>query len=360
MADVNRYALIMAGGSGTRLWPLSRIDRPKQLLDLLGERTMLQQAYDRLLSVVPPDNILVATNREYAGEVREQLPDLPTDNVLGEPEGRGTAAAIGLGAVAIAARDPRSVMIVVTADHVISRVGAFHAALRAATTIAIGGFLVTLGIHPTFPSTGLGYVERAESLAESEGLVAYHVARFVEKPTRERAEQFLASGTYSWNSGMFIWPVELILSSFNRLMPDLASGLAVLARAVDTTGFSDAVVRVWSQLPKQTIDYGIMEKAERVAVIPVDIGWSDVGSWPSVYDELPHDAEGNAVVGDHVGIDTRGSLVYAPKRLVATIGLDDMIVVAAGDVILICPKSRAQDVRGIVARLQQTGATRHL
>lgn len=360
MADPRRFALIMAGGSGTRLWPLSRTDRPKQLLNLLGERTMLQQAYDRLLTLVPPENVLVATNREYAAEVREQLPDLPPDNVLGEPEGRGTAAAIGLGAVAIARRDPDAVMIVVTADHVITRVGAFRAALRTAAEVAQGGYLVTLGIQPTFPSTGLGYVERDGTLGAFDGLEAYRVARFVEKPNRERAEAFLQAGTYSWNSGMFIWPVETILKAIALHMPDLFAGLDEIARAIGTPAFAATLGRVWPTLPKQTIDYGIMEKAERVAVIPVDIGWSDVGSWPSVYDELAHDAHGNAVVGQSIGIDTTNSLIYAPDRLVATIGLDEMIVVAAGDVILICPTSRAQEVRELVAKLKEGGKNRYL
>lgn len=360
MADSRRFALIMAGGSGTRLWPLSRTDRPKQLLNLLGERTMLQQAYDRLLSLVPPENVLVATNREYAGEVREQLPDLLAENVLGEPEGRGTAGAIGLGAVAIARRDASAVMIVVTADHVITRVAAFRAALRAAVEVAQNGYLVTLGIQPTFPSTGLGYVERDEELGTFDGQEAYRVARFVEKPDRERAETFLQAGTYSWNSGMFIWPVETILNALATYMPDLSAGLKDIGGAIGTPAFATTLGRVWPTLPKQTIDYGIMEKAERVAVIPVDIGWSDVGSWPSVYDELAHNAEGNAVVGQSVAIDTTNSLIYAPDRLVATIGLDEMIVVASGDVILICPTSRAQEVRELVAKLKESGKSKYL
>jgi mannose-1-phosphate guanylyltransferase len=360
MADRHLYALIMAGGSGTRLWPLSRSNRPKQLLNLVGGRTMLQQAYDRLLALVPPENILVATNREYAGEVRDQLPELPADNILGEPEGRGTASAIGLGGTLIAERDPGAIMIVVTADHVIARVGAFQAALRAATLVARGGYLVTLGIQPTFPSTGLGYIERADRLDAAEGLTAYRVARFVEKPDRERAEAFLEAGAYSWNSGMFIWPVELILDAFRRFMPDLSAGLEEIYRAVGTAGFTATVDRVWPTLPKQTIDYGVMEKADRVAVIPVDIGWSDVGSWPSVYDELAHDLDGNAAVGRVVSIDTRGSLLYAPERLVAAIGLEDMIVVATDDVVLICPMSRAQEVRDLVAKLKEQGEGRYL
>lgn len=360
MSERNLYALIMAGGSGTRLWPVSRSDRPKQLLDLLGERTMLQQSYDRLLTLVSPENILVATNREYVDEVREQLSEVPPANVLGEPEGRGTAAAIGLGAAVIAARDPEAIMIVVTADHVIARVGAFQNALRAATAVAADGWLVTLGIQPSSPSTGLGYIERGGPLESLDGLEAYRVARFVEKPTRDRAQAFLDAGTYSWNSGMFIWRVDLIRTAFGAYMPDLSSGLEAIYRSVNDGTFATTFRRVWPTLPKQTIDYGVMEKADRVAVIPVDIGWSDVGSWPSVYDELPRDQRGNAVVGDLVGIDTSNSLVYAPKRLVATIGLEDMIVVVSGDVVLICPMARAQEVRQIVAQLQEKGATRHL
>ena len=346
------YALIMAGGSGTRLWPRSRPQHPKQFLDITGDLTMLQEAQVRLVPLIPPERVWVATNQGYVDIVKRQLPVVPVANILGEPAGRGTAAAIGLAAIHLRRREPGAVMVVLTADHLIKDTQTFRSALAAATEVAEDGWLVTLGIRPTYPETGYGYVQRGEPLRAVDGIEAYRVARFAEKPDGATAEQFLRTGEYAWNSGMFIWQVERILGEMEQHMPELYAGLIEIERSLGTPEADRILAQVWPNLPNKTIDYGIMEKAKRVAVLPVEIGWNDVGSWAAVYDVLPHDEHDNAVVGRHLTTGTRGSLVYAPKRLVATFGLEDMIVVDTEDVILIGPRSQSQDVKQLVAMFQ--------
>lgn len=360
MANDNLYAVIMAGGSGTRLWPRSRVARPKQFLDLTSNATMLQEARERLYPLIPPERTIIVTNALHRIAVAEQLPRVPTENILGEPEGRGTAAAIGLAAAYLRARDPDAIMAVLTADHLIARPDVFRAVLDAAARVAAEGWLVTLGIQPEYPETGYGYVERGEEIPISLAFAAYAVARFEEKPKRERAEEFVMSGRHSWNSGMFIWRVDRILEEMGRQLPELRAGLDAIGAAVGTPDEVATLARVWPSLPRTTIDYGVMEKAERVVVIPVEIGWNDVGSWSSVYDVLPKDERGNAVVGQHLSLETSGSLIYTPNRLVATVGLENMIVVDTGDAILICPRDRAQDVKAIVSQLQQQGKQDYL
>ncbi|GEM_PF-41839 len=354
------YALIMAGGFGTRLWPRSRTQHPKQFLDLTGDLSMLQQSQRRLLPLIPPEKTLVATNQRYVDLVERQLPDLPPENILGEPVGRGTAAAVGLAAVHLRKRDPQAIMAVLTADHLIKKTDAFRNALRAASHVAAEGWLVTLGIKPGYPETGYGYIERGDFLGMVGDFEGYRVARFVEKPDLETAKAYVESGNYVWNSGMFIWRVSRILEEMEKHMPEMYAGLCTIETAIGTPRFSAVLDETFSQLPNQTIDYGIMEKAERVAVLPVDIGWNDVGSWSAVYDVLPRDQMNNVVVGRHVSPDTKNSLIYSPKRLVATIGLDDIVIVDTDDVLLVCPRSRAQDVKSVVELLRANGESGYL
>jgi mannose-1-phosphate guanylyltransferase len=316
---------------------------------------MLQEAQSRLEPLIPIERVYVATNREHVSAVADQLPGLPPGNVLAEPAARGTAAAIGLAAVHLRQRDPGATMVVVTADHLIARRDIFRDVIAAAAQVAADGWLVTLGIEPSYPETGYGYVERGDELAIVDGFRAYRVARFVEKPQLATAEEYVRSGTYSWNSGIFIWTVECILDEMARHLPRLANGLAQIASSLGGPEADATFEEVWQGLPNETIDYGIMEKAKRVAVLPVDIGWSDVGSWAAVLDVSPRDDQGNVVVGTHVSPDTVNSLIYSPRRLVATIGLEEMIVVDTGDVLLVCPRSRAQDVRQVVAMLRKDG-----
>jgi mannose-1-phosphate guanylyltransferase len=346
------YALIMAGGSGTRLWPASREARPKQLLGLFSERTMLQEACQRVAPLVPDDQIFVVTSEAYTDVVRQQIPQVPATNIIGELEGHGTAPCIGLSALYLKRLDPEAVMAVLTADHYIKNADELRRALGAAAQVAEAGRLVTLGIEPNRPATGYGYIERAEKLAQVSGLDVYRVEKFTEKPDLPTAQAFVESGRYYWNSGMFVWKIPAILQEFEKLMPRFYAQLMEIDAALGTAEERAVLERVWPQVENETIDYGVMERAEDVAVIPVDIGWSDVGDWTALSELLPADAEGNVVVGQHVGLDTRDCLIHSSCRLVTTIGLEDMIVVDTEDTLLVCPRERAQEVRDLVNKLK--------
>lgn len=351
------YALILAGGVGSRLWPRSRADRPKQLMPLLSERSMLQETVARLEPMLAPEHVIIMTNESYVEAVRNQLPQLPAENVIGEPAVRGTASAIGYGAVVIAHHDPSAVMFSLHADHYMRDVEGFRQALRASAEVAGEGYLVTIGIAPAYPDTGYGYVERAEALGTYADHDAYRVARFTEKPDAEQAEAFVESGRYDWNSGLFTWQVSTILDAFATHMPDSYEKLQMIGSAIGTDREREVLAEVWPTLQSETIDYGIMEQAERVAVVPADFGWSDVGSWDALYDLKDADGDGNVVAGEHVGVDTRGTYVYSDGRLIATAGVEDLIIVDTGDAVLVCPRDRAQDVRAIVDRLKRENRT---
>jgi mannose-1-phosphate guanylyltransferase len=352
---MNNYALIMAGGSGTRLWPLSRQQTPKQALQLAGERTMFQMAVDRILPLFPPERIFVVTRGEYAPILSQQSPTLPIENFILEPEGRGTAPAIGLAAIHIQKQDPDGVMVVLTADHFIARGEDFLQALRAAIQSALQGNLVTLGIQPTFPSTGFGYIQQGSQQAVFEGQPVFRLGRFTEKPSAEVAQRMLAEGGYSWNSGMFVWQLAQIMAEFERQMPEFFAQLTRIQAALGTPDYSQVLGQVWKGVGKQTIDYGVMEGARSAAVIPVDIGWTDIGTWNNLPDVLPLDADGNAIRGTHLGIDTHHSIVMGGKRLIATIGLENIVIVDTPDALLVCTREREQEVREIVKRLAESG-----
>jgi mannose-1-phosphate guanylyltransferase len=349
------YTMIMAGGSGTRLWPLSRKAQPKQTLHLTGETSLYQQAVGRLEGLVPATNILTVANARYAPMLHAQTAHIPLENYLIEPEGRGTAAAIGLAAIHLRHQDPDAVMMVLTADHAIADNHTFRQALRAAVETARQGWLVTLGIPPSHPSTGYGYIRQGSPLPQAEGLAVYSVERFIEKPDLESAQKMLATGGHSWNSGMFIWTVERILAEFRLQMPALSAQLEEIAVSIGTSEYSTVLERVWPQIQKQTIDYGVMEHARQVAVVPAEIGWVDVGSWASLYELLPADALGNCWTGPHLEIDASGVLAYNRERLVAVIGLRDLVIVDTPDAILVCPRAREQEVKKLVEMLQTRG-----
>ncbi len=359
------YALIMAGGGGTRLWPLSRRAHPKQTLTLFGERSMFQLSLDRLRGLLPMEHILVVTAAEQVEPLAAQAPELPRENFIVEPEGRGTASCIGLGALHLHRRDPEAVMMVLTADHFIRKVEVFQQVLLAAATVAQRGYLVTLGIEPTYPATGYGYINRGAPLEPAGDFNVYRVARFTEKPDPPTAETFVAAGSYYWNSGMFIWQTARILEEIERLMPELGETLTALEAALSVGTYPQVVAEQWPQVRKETIDYGIMERAEQVAVIPVELGWSDVGGWAAVMalhtDEA--DAEGNIHVGPgaQLPIDSQGTLVFAQTpRLVATIGLEDIVVVDTPDALLITTREQAQRVREVVEHLRAQDEERYL
>lgn len=347
------YTLILAGGSGTRLWPRSRSSRPKQFLALTSERTMLQETVDRILPLIPPEHVFVATGAMYADLVAEQLPDVPRANILSEPSGRGTAPCIGLAALHIQRRDPGAVMAVLSADHQVEQPDVFCSILAAAEDLAEQGYLVTLGITPDAPSTGYGYIQQGEQLADSGAHAAYRIAAFVEKPDSERARAYLDNGRYVWNAGMFVWRADRILAELQEHRPALAQALAQIGTAIGTPREQQVLEAVWPTLENVAIDIAVMEQTQHGIVIPASFGWSDIGDWAALAETLPQDQHGNAVLGQHVGIDTHSTLVYGNGRVVATIGIEDLLIVDTDDVLLICPRDRAQDVKALLARIRE-------
>jgi len=315
-------------------------------------------AIDRLEGIFTPERILVVTVEDQAPELQEQCPGIPLENYLLEPKPRGTASVVGLAAVALQSRDPQAVMAVLTSDHYIGNEKHFQELLVAAHEVAQDGYLVTLGISPTYAATGYGYIQRGEPAGAYQAVEAYHVLRFKEKPDEFQAQLMLARGDHTWNSGMFIWRVDRIMEEFARQMPALFETLLKIGQAWGTTKQPQVVKDLWPDLEIVTIDYGIMEGARQVVVIPAsNLRWSDVGSWDSLFDVLPMDANGNIIIGgQHFGLDTKESLVYVNQehRLIVTIGVKDLVVVDTGDVLLVCRKDQAQKVRHVVNILKET------
>ena len=358
MTDTNSqhgelYAVIMAGGQGTRFWPRSRRKRPKQLLNIIGQTTMLEQTVTRISPLVPVERMVVVAGEAYRDLLRQTLPQLPEENFLFEPIGRNTAACVAWATLWVQQRSPQGVMAVLPADHLIRNEPEFlrllSVAARAAHPI---DRLVTLGIHPTHPETGYGYIRVGEERQSIDDHSVCRVAQFVEKPSRERAEQFLAEGTYFWNSGMFIWRADSIWGALSRYLPALAQEMEPIGKDLGRQTLPTVLEEVYPRLPSVSIDVGVMERAGDVWVVPADIGWSDVGSWRALSDFHAPDAMGNVVIGEQRGIDTSGCFIYSPQKLVATIGLTDLVVIETDDVVLICPKDRDQEVRRLVELLE--------
>ncbi|MCP4166945.1 MAG: NTP transferase domain-containing protein [Chloroflexi bacterium] len=356
------YPVILAGGVGSRLWPRSRKSTPKQFLNLTGaDLSMLQEAYERMTPLVPADHIYVITNAEYMETVSAQLPDLPPANIVGEPAARGSAAAIGLAAIHLQKRDPDAVMAVLTADHLIRKPQALRNVIIGASQLAQEGELITLGIEPSYPETGYGYIEMGDTLGDYNHRSARRVRRFREKPDQQTAEAFVEAGNYAWNSGMFIWRVDDIMAEFQRQMPQLYTALQQLGPALGTAGEAQAFLDHWMPLQGNiTIDYGVMEGANSVAVFPVDLGWDDIGSWAALLEVLPKDEFGNVNQASHLQHDSSNILAYSSERMIATIGLHDMIVVDTDDCILVMPADRAQEVKVLIDKLRTSGLEKYL
>ncbi len=318
---------------------------------------MLQETADRVQDIVPPERVFVITNARHIAPVREQLPYIPAENIVGEPEGRDSAPAIGLMAALLEkTMGAETVMVVLPADHVVTHDTRFRELLLQAASVAQDGWLVTLGIPPTGPDTGYGYIQRGEPLDIPGAGDVYAVRRFREKPDQDTAARYVDSGDYLWNAGMFIATVKTLRSLFQTHLPQMEGAFSRLIGAFGTADWERALHDGFPLLPKVSFDYGIVEHAERVAVLPADIGWNDVGSWARLADALASDKDtNNVVVGEHLGVDTHGAFIYSPHRLVATIGMEDILVIDTPDVTLICPKSRAEDVKLVVEELRRRG-----
>lgn len=362
--DQNFYAVIMAGGGGTRLWPLSRKACPKQMLKLFEGKSLFEIALERLDDIFDVNHIFVVTVAEQQETLSSLAPQLPKENFLIEPMPRGTAAVVAMAAACIKKINPKAVTAILTADHFIQNVVDFQDTLAAAYEMAQAKVLVTLGIQPTFPSTGYGYIESGEEVNSFEHVKAFKVNAFIEKPSEARAIEFLRSGKFSWNSGMFIWKVDIILEEIERYMPALFGTLQQLTPLLISKHSDQKFIELWSAIKPQTIDYGIMEKSDKVVVLPAStLGWNDVGSWDSLFEVLTPDLNGNIVINaKHVGMETDDTLVYSTSkdRLVVTIGAQNMIIVDTPDAVLICPRGESQRIKELVKYLNDNQYSNYL
>ncbi len=347
------WSVIPAGGSGTRLWPLSRSSRPKYLLPLIGDRSLIQQTWDRLLDLSPPERILVVAGPAHAEEIERQLPDLPAENLVIEPCPRGTAPAIGLAARLIADRDPNAVMGSFAADHVVDDQTAFERAVATAVQTAAQGWITTIGIEPTRPETGYGYIERTDDVVMSVNTgTAFRAAGFTEKPDLERAKSFIASGRYSWNASMFIWSLNTFDREMQTHLPALWRSLGEVAAGWRNQGEDSRGRRAWESLEPVTIDQGLMERSSRIAVVPAEMGWSDVGDWHGLGELTETDDDGNGLKAKVLQHDSTSSVVWSTTgRLIGLVGVEDLVVIDTPDALLVMPRNRAQDGRKIVEQL---------
>ena len=358
------HAVILAGGRGTRFWPRSRTRTPKQLLNIVGRNTMLEQTAARLASLFPASRQWVVTNAEQAPAVRRQLPRVAASHILAEPVGRNTAAAIGLAAAHLLhsgmGEQNDALMAVLPADHYIAQPARYLKIVRAALHVAYAsGSLVVLGIPPSRPETGFGYIERARGKAlDADGVPVFSVHRFAEKPTLERARKYVSSGRYYWNAGMFFWRVSTFLGNLEKFLPKTHDALMRLAGEIGTPRYARTLAHIYPKLEDISVDYAILEPATRraaapsVFVLPAEVGWSDIGSWAAVYELLARKSGENVSAGRFFSLDARGNFLWSPKKFVAAIGIRDLIVVETEDALLLCPRDRAQDVGKIVKWLE--------
>jgi len=350
------HAVIMAGGSGTRFWPASRRNRPKQLLDLVSTAPLLRLTFERLEELVPPDRVWVVTTEATAGACRRLLPEVPGSNILAEPVGRNTAACVGLAAHAVRNVDEDATCLVLPADHLIGDEVRFRSAMAAgARMVERAGGLLTFGIQPTRPETGYGYLESGEEETQDDGWTIHHLQRFVEKPNEESARRYLAGGRHLWNAGIFAWRAGDVLREIELQLPELASGLQRIGDALRGDDGDKVLAEVYPTLPATSVDFGIMEGARHCWVVPVDFAWSDVGSWPAVAEELPNDDHGNAGRGRVAALDAAGNVLVSGGPVVAAVGVRDLVVVATPDAVLVVPKDQAQRVKEVVDRLRELG-----
>lgn len=351
------YAVIMAGGSGTRFWPLSRKKTPKQLLKITGQDTMIKQTVDRIIDKISSENIYVVTTACLADSIKAELSQIPAKNIISEPFGRNTAACIGLAATIIFNRDADAVMAVMTADHIIEPPDLFLKALQCAEKLATEtNALITFGIKPNEPSVNYGYIQRSEDMINLQDFQVYDVKCFTEKPDRATAEGFVQSGEYYWNSGIFVWSVSTILDNINTLMPELSKGLERIGKSIGTPDESNIIYNEYEKFDNISIDYGVMEKASNVKIIEADFKWDDVGSWLAIERLNNSDQDNNTILSKHCGIDTHGNIIIGDiEHLIATINVSDMIIVSTKDVTMVCNKNNAEDIKKLTDLLKERG-----
>ncbi len=338
---MSNYAVILAGGKGERFWPLSTSKAPKQLLALVGDRPLLAQAVQRLQGLIPFERVFVITNQDLVEGCRKAAPELPAENIIGEPVGRDTAAAVALAGAVVKQRDPNAAFCILTADHIIGDPPVFQSTLSSALEKATReDVLITIGIPPSFPSTGFGYIE-AEPSADAK---FFNVERFVEKPNAEKAAEYLASGRFFWNSGMFIWSVKSLEAAFRAHRP-------VLADLMNLPSI-EKILAAYPALEKISVDYALMEKATNIVMIPARFSWDDVGSWTALENHFPKDGSGNVIVGEGQLIGSGGNIIVSRDRLTAVVGLENVIVVQADGVTLVCARDKAQDIKKMVEKLR--------
>lgn len=368
---MNRYSVIMAGGGGTRFWPLSRKKMPKQFLNLTGRDTMVNETIDRIAHNVPKENIYIVTNVSQASLMQEVTEGhLAPNRILAEPAARNTAACIGYAAVEIQKKYGDSIMCVLASDHYIKDTTAYSEVMEFAMKLAEEtDQLVTIGIKPTTPATGYGYIKYNKKVKEvghtigtvsQKRITAYPVSDFVEKPSLSTAKSYVEQGCYLWNSGMFVWKTSVILKYFEELLPDIYECLMEIEQAIGTGKEQETIERVYPTIPKISVDYGIMERADNVIMLEGDFGWNDVGSWDVLDALYDTDANNNVVYGNQIHIGSRNCIAYSKDKLIATIGLDNIVIVETDDVVMVCNKDRAQDVKKIVEQLEEQGKEEYL
>lgn len=344
------FVVIMAGGVGSRFWPRSKQEKPKQLIRIFGENTMIQDTVNRLDGLVEKENVFIITNQIQKDRVIEQLPDVPKENIIAEPFGKNTAACIGLASILIHKKSKDAVTIILPADHLIKDEQGFReTVLKAAEFASTTDSLLTIGIKPTRPETGYGYIQFIDEQISDE---IYRVQTFAEKPNLLTAKRFVEAGDFLWNSGMFIWKTETILNEIKVLLPDLHDGLQKIEKAIDTDQFDEVLTTVYGQLISVSIDYGIMEKSNKVFLTKGDFSWSDVGSWEEVYQLSKKTNEGNTNYGDVYTENTSDSYIFSPRKFTAVVGLENIIVIDTNDALLICNRENAQDVKHVVDYLK--------
>jgi len=357
-----RYAVIMAGGKGERFWPVSTSKHPKQLLALVGDKPLIAQAVDRLDGLIPPENVFVVTNANLIEATQKATPMLPPENVVGEPIGRDTAAAVACGGALIAAKDPEGVFAVLTADQVMGDLDIFKATVKGGMDLAEANeILVTIGIQPTFPSTGFGYIESGDEFGEAEGTQFKRAVRFVEKPDAETAQTYLDTGKFFWNSGMFIWSVPTLGKAFTEHCPEMKTLMDELTAYAARGEISQGLEKIYPTLGKISIDYALMEKADNIVMACGTFVWDDVGSWPAIESHFPKDDAGNTLIGSCEQIDSKNNIIVSKDgHLTAVIGAENLVVVQAEGVTLVCPKEKAQDIKKMVSKLLENGSYQEL